>query len=235
MKTPPDPPPSIERHSRKCAICTHPDREAIEEAFLHRSRCRVWAVNRLRDCNPTDSAQQNRVRADDSARQNIVQIVKDYDVPSLSSLYRHAHATGPWIRRRTKIRFALDRIIENAGEAKSNAFAIIRVIQISCRFDKDGTYVEPTKRVLIEHSTVTAQSTSNRNPLRLETTVTPTKQTPQLDSKSNSNREALRLETPVTPTKQTPEPHSNRENNTWFSATAGQVLNAEIQRMLIGK
>ena len=34
MKTPPDPPPSIERHSRKCAICTHPNRQAIDGAFL---------------------------------------------------------------------------------------------------------------------------------------------------------------------------------------------------------
>ena len=62
MKTPPDPTPSTERHSRKCAICTHPDRQAIEEAFLQQS--------------PNHN------------------IVKDYNLPSLSSLYRHAHATG---------------------------------------------------------------------------------------------------------------------------------------------
>jgi hypothetical protein len=69
MKTPPDPPSSMERHSRKCAICTHPGREAIDQAFLHRSH------------NPN--------------------IVKDYNLPSLSSLYRHAHATGLWLRRQT--------------------------------------------------------------------------------------------------------------------------------------
>jgi hypothetical protein len=66
MKTPPDLPSSIERHSRKCAICTHPAREAIDQAFLHRPR------------HPN--------------------IVKDYNLPSLSSLYRHAHATGLWDR-----------------------------------------------------------------------------------------------------------------------------------------
>jgi hypothetical protein len=74
MKTSPDPPSSMERHSRKCAICAHPARQAIDQAFLHRSRDRVWA--------------------DDSAQQNVVQIVTDYNLPSLSSLYRHAHATG---------------------------------------------------------------------------------------------------------------------------------------------
>lgn len=30
-----DTPPSPNRHSRKCAICNHADREAIDEAFLH--------------------------------------------------------------------------------------------------------------------------------------------------------------------------------------------------------
>src|SRR5580704_8148275 len=68
MKRPPDPPPSTKRHSRKCVICTHPDREAIDEAFLH---------------------------------QSANHIVKDYNLPSLSSLYRHAHATGIWLRRGT--------------------------------------------------------------------------------------------------------------------------------------
>ena len=28
-------PPSPKRHSRKCAICNHPEREAIDQAFLH--------------------------------------------------------------------------------------------------------------------------------------------------------------------------------------------------------
>jgi hypothetical protein len=37
MRAPPDPPPTIERHSRKCAICTHPNRQAIDDVFLHQS------------------------------------------------------------------------------------------------------------------------------------------------------------------------------------------------------
>jgi hypothetical protein len=237
-------PSSRERHSRKCAICTHPDRESIDEAFLH------WSRND--------------------------QIVKDYDVPSLSSLYRHAHATGLWLRRRSKIRFALDRIIEKAGETRPNAYAVIRAIQISCRFADDGTHVEPTKQVIIEQRTVRSNSDSNRKPfrletdrtptkqeanpnsnreaLRLETAVTPTKQTPSTSSnrennapsptpaplsntahQSKSNREPLRLEIDVTPTKQTPAPDSNRENEAPFSEGARTLVNAEIQKMLIGK
>lgn len=33
-------PPSVERHSRKCQICRHPDRESIEEDFI------VWSTPR---------------------------------------------------------------------------------------------------------------------------------------------------------------------------------------------
>jgi hypothetical protein len=197
--TPGEVPSSRERHSRKCAICTHPDRQAIDEAFLH------WSRND--------------------------QIVKDYDVPSLSSLYRHAHATGLWLRRRTKIRFALDRIIEKAGETRPNAYAVIRAIQISCRFADDGTYVEPTKQVISEHRTVNSVSNHNRKEFRLETARTPKKQA----ANPNSNREPLRLETGVTPTKQTPTTSSNRENKAPFSEGARTIVNAEIQKMLIGK
>ena len=164
MKTPPDPPPSIERHSRKCAICTHPDRQAIDEAFLHRSRrdrtrgwARVWA---------DDSAQQNV----DSAQRNIVQIVKAYNLPSLSSLYRHAHATGLRVR-------AVNRLCD----------------------------CEATDSARQEHD----QPNSNR-----ENEASPAE---QIQTPPHSNRE------------------SNRENKPPFSQPAQIVLNAEIQRMLIGK
>ena len=72
--------PTEDRHSRKCTICNHPDREDIDAAFLH------WS--------PTEH------------------IVRDFDLPSLSALYRHAHARGLWNLRRSHIRHALDRIIE---------------------------------------------------------------------------------------------------------------------------
>ena len=153
MKTPPDPPPSMERHSRKCAICTHPDRQAIDEAFLHRS--------------------------------DKHQIVKDYNLPSLSSLYRHAHATGLRVR-------AVDRLCD----------------------------CEATDSARQEHD----PPNPNREPNR-ENRPTPAEQT---QPPPNPNRE------------------SNRENkagsglmiqpgNVLSSDPARIPLNAEIQRMLIGK
>jgi hypothetical protein len=160
MKTPPDPPPSIERHSRKCAICTHPNRQAIDEAFLQQS--------------PNHN------------------IVKDYNLPSLSSLYRHAHATG-----------------------------LCRVRAVNRLRD-----CESTDSARQEHDRPNSNRESNR-----ENKACPADRNP---SQPNSNRESIQLEIDLTPTIQTPlDP--NRETNAWYSAAARLTVNAEIQRMLIGK
>ena len=185
MKTPPDPPPSTKRHSRKCVICAHPDREAIDEAFLH------WCRNDL--------------------------ILKEFSIPNLSSLYRHAHACGLWNLRRNKLRCALDRLIEHAGDCKPSGGAVVRAVEVSCRFDQDDRYVEPVKRVIIEHRSVVFESDSNRECTAPSPDVTPTKQT---KADKNSNLESLRLETCVTSTKQRPDPKSNLETTPLFTATA---------------
>ena len=125
-----DAPPSPERHSRKCAICNHDEREAIDEAFLH------WATG------PS--------------------IVNDYKLPSLSCLYRHAHAVGLWRRRRKTVRSALHRIIERAGDTHPTVRDIIRAVEICARFRDDGAYVVPPKRLIIEHHYAPGTPKSNR-------------------------------------------------------------------------
>jgi hypothetical protein len=190
---------SEDRHPRKCTICNHPDRESIDEAFLHWSRSE--------------------------------RIVRDYNLPSVSALYRHAHACGLWNLRRTKIRRALDRVIEQAAECRPSGNAVLRAIEISVRFDQDDRYVEPNKKVIIEHHTVASEPNPNRKSNQATPRVTPTKQTkaPEL-----SNREALRLENDVTPTKQSPDPNPNRELEALLSAPQKTALGAAMQNMLLG-
>jgi hypothetical protein len=62
---------------------------------------------------------------------------------------------------------------------------------------------------------------SNRNRIQPTPRVTPTKQTKALII---SNRESLRLEIDVTPTKQRPAPGSNREKEARFSVGEGVYL-----------
>ena len=194
---------SEDRHTRKCAVCNHPDREDIDQAFLH------WS------------------RSD--------RIVRDFNLPSLSALYRHAHARGLWTLRRTKIRRALDRIIEQAGDCKPSGNAVIRAIEMSCHFDQNDRYVAPNKRVIIEHHTMTTEPNPNRKSNQAASNVTPTKQTKQTNPSGNSNRESLRLETNVTPTKQSPDPDSNRELEPLLSAPPKTAMSAAIQNMLLGR
>jgi hypothetical protein len=138
-------PPSEDRHSRKCTICNHPERESIDEDFLHWSRGE--------------------------------RIVRDYNLPSLSSLYRHAHACGLWNLRRIKIRCALDRLIERAADCNPSGNAVLRAIEMSCRFDQDDRYIEPNKRVIIEHHTIAPEPNADRKSNQPTPHVTPTKQT----------------------------------------------------------
>jgi hypothetical protein len=194
------PPASEDRHSRKCTICNHPDREDIDQAFLHWSRSE--------------------------------RIVRDYNLPSLSVLYRHAHACGLWNLRRIKIRRALDRLIEQAGDCKPSGNAVLRAIEMSCRFDQEDRYVEPNKKVIVEHQVVASEPNPNRKSNQATPGVTPTKQT---ELRENSNRESLRLETGVTPTKQSPDPNPNRELDALLSAPAKTAMSAAIQNMLLGR
>jgi hypothetical protein len=191
---------SEDRHSRKCTVCNHPERESIDEAFLHWSRSE--------------------------------RIVRDYNLPSLSALYRHAHACGLWNLRRTKIRLALDRLIERAGDCNPSGNAVLRAIEMSCRFDQDDRYVEPNKKVIIEHHTIAAEPNPNRKSNQATAGITPTKQTKVGE---NSNRESLRLENNVTPTKQSPDPNPNRELEALLSAPPKTPMNAAIQNMLLGR
>jgi len=125
-----DAPPSPKRHSRKCAICNHSDRQAIDQAFLH------WATG------PS--------------------IVNDYKLPSLSCLYRHVHAVGLWDQRRCKVLSALDRIIEKVDATNPSGQAILRAIEISCRFSDDGVYREPPRRIIHEYRRAESEPKSNR-------------------------------------------------------------------------
>jgi hypothetical protein len=108
------------RHARLCTVCKHPDRTAIEEAFLNWRRA--------------------------------AEIVEEYGIAHHSALYRHAHATGLFDRRRGHIRSALEFIIERASEVKPTAGAIISAVRAYCCLTEDGHWIEPAKKQIIEHA-----------------------------------------------------------------------------------
>ena len=105
------------RHARICSICCHPDRDAIEEDFIH------WH-------SPSD-------------------IAFDYHLPDRSSVYRHAHATGLFARRRRNLRFVLERLLERVDKVKVTAHAVIRAVRAYTRINDAGEWIEPPTRIIV--------------------------------------------------------------------------------------
>jgi hypothetical protein len=66
------------------------------------------------------------------------------------AIYRHAHATGLFRRRKRGLRFALGHIIEQAQTVEVTADAIIRAVKLFACLNDDGEWVSPPKRVIYQ-------------------------------------------------------------------------------------
>jgi len=77
------------------------------------------------------------------------QIVADFNLPSRTTIYRHAKAADLLNQRRKNLRSALDQIIEQAGRVPPTASGVLRAIELSCRL-ADGN-IAPLKRYEVTH------------------------------------------------------------------------------------
>jgi hypothetical protein len=102
--------PSFERHRRKCAVCQHPERETIEDYFIHWFRP-GW-------------------------------IASHFEL-SEDSLDRHIFATGLYAVRSSRVRFALDHIIERVNQAPVTASSVVEAVRAYTRIDDRGRWAEP--------------------------------------------------------------------------------------------
>ena len=128
----PDSPYSLGRHTRKCSVCNHPDREAIEQEFLR------WYA-------PQD-------------------IARDHDIPYASAIYRHAHATGLFERRRATIRLALEPLIEQATGVEATADSVVRAIRTYAQLNDAGQFVNTPSQVVYHIVRVTTGNPSTPTP-----------------------------------------------------------------------
>jgi hypothetical protein len=105
----PEPRESFSRHDRKCTICNHPERDAIDHHFL------IW--------RPAED------------------IAEIYDIRDRSSIYRHAHATGLFERRRRTVRLALEPVIEQAVNVDVTADALVRAVRTYAQINDSGRFI----------------------------------------------------------------------------------------------
>jgi hypothetical protein len=102
-------------HARKCRICNHPQRKAIEHDFLRWARSHE-IVHRYSLDDPAQPTGRGRL-----------------------SLYRHARAAGLFRRRGRNLRSALGHIIERAEEAEISATAIVQAVKLYSQIKQDGS------------------------------------------------------------------------------------------------
>lgn len=78
-------------------------------------------------------------------------ICRVYSLPSPSSIYRHASATGLLARRRRNLRGVAERILENVNGVTVTANAVIRAMRLFASITEDGQWAEPPKRTIVTH------------------------------------------------------------------------------------
>ncbi|MFZ0213039.1 MAG: hypothetical protein WBE20_12665 [Candidatus Acidiferrales bacterium] len=128
--------PDFEHHRRKCKICSHPEREAIEDLFIH------W-----------------------HSPESIHDQFGDYPPFDVSSIYRHARAAGLYARRSKNLRAVFDLLLEQADSVQPTAHGIVAVVRAYSCLTKTNQWVEPEKRVHIinnvyRHDAPTPSTTS---------------------------------------------------------------------------
>ncbi|MFZ0857765.1 MAG: hypothetical protein WAN10_13020 [Candidatus Acidiferrales bacterium] len=111
---------NLERHSRKCKICNHPDREAIEELFVN------W-----------------------HSPQSIRSQFAIYHPFDWCAIYRHARAAGLYAKRSRNLRAVLDLLLEGATNVPPTAHGVIAAIRAYSCLTEKNQWVEPEKRVRI--------------------------------------------------------------------------------------
>ena len=106
--------PDFSRHSRRCTVCAHPDRDAIEADFV-----------RWRSPNT---------------------IANTYGLVDRAAVYRHAHATGLFARRKRETCRVLEYVMECMETCPANMIdTVIRATRAYAHMDDQGRWFEPPR------------------------------------------------------------------------------------------
>ncbi len=112
--------------------------EAAERLNLgrHAAKCRICT-----------HARRQEIEEDYFAWKSPTQIAQDYGLADRSSVYRHAVALNLYPKCRRNLRTPLERIIEQAGDIKANASAIVAAVQIYARINAHWEMIEPDEHL----------------------------------------------------------------------------------------
>src|SRR6185437_13022639 len=132
-------PPDLARHRRKCSICRHPERETIEDLFIH------WHSPTTIANYFDDTADAAEDAGDESHNRLRITWV---------AIYRHAYALGLDEVRRRNLRFAFEHILEQAGDITPTSASIMAAARAyAACVNNDGHWNDPPKQVIVTNIT----------------------------------------------------------------------------------
>ena len=79
----------------------------------------------------------------------VYRIASEFGLSSRTTLYRHAHALGPFARRDRNLRHALGLLIEQAETVTPTAESIVHAVKAYTRLNDAGQWIEPPAHVVV--------------------------------------------------------------------------------------
>lgn len=105
-------------------------------------------------------------------------LVRKFGIAHRSSIYRHAHATGLYAKRRRALSSSLEFIIEHAGHVVPTASEFFRAVKEYGQLGDQGQRVVPSKPRIIQLASVSGPAAAspddqlNRNIKEIESDAT---------------------------------------------------------------
>ncbi|HEV2298821.1 MAG TPA: hypothetical protein VGR72_09925 [Candidatus Acidoferrales bacterium] len=125
--------PGLERE-----IKVRPPKRQSSTPSRHSAKCRI--------CNHPD---RHVIEFEFLNWRNPADLARSYRLRDLSTVYRHAHATGLFAKRRLNLRFAMERIVERVNEVPVTASSVIRAARAITRINDEGQWVDPPSHLVI--------------------------------------------------------------------------------------
>ena len=114
---------------------------------MSRVRVSVSLGRHQRTCSVCAHQKREEIESAFVAWRSPAAIAEEYGLADRSSVYRHAHALGLFVKRQRNIRAALEKIIERADEVDVTASAVVAAVQAYSKINAAGQWIERTEKV----------------------------------------------------------------------------------------
>ena len=110
--------------------------------MIGESRKPVNLRRHRRNCSICGHSERYEIEREFIAWRSPAELAKQFGLPDRTAVYRHAHATGLFEKRKRNLRAALERIIEKSGDVEVTASSVVAAVQAYARISAAGQWIE---------------------------------------------------------------------------------------------